>query len=76
MDQLYALVAQKAGISAEQAKTAVETVVGYVKQQLPEPLASQVTAMINGTGGTVDVNQLNSMLSGMGDLNSLFGGKQ
>lgn len=75
MDQLYTLVAEKAGISAEQAKTAVETVIDFVQQQLPEPLASQVTAMMSSSGGAVDVNQLNSMLGGLGGLAGLFGGK-
>jgi nucleoid DNA-binding protein len=35
MDDLIKLVAEKTGISPEQAKTAVETVMGFVKEKLP-----------------------------------------
>ena len=37
MDELIKLVSQKTGLSAEMAKTAVETVVGFLKDKLPVP---------------------------------------
>jgi hypothetical protein len=70
MDQLYDMVAQKAGINADQAKTAVDTVVGFVKQQLPEPMAAQFDALLGVAGGSgnVDMSQIGDMLSGLGSM--------
>jgi uncharacterized protein (DUF2267 family) len=48
MDELIGLVAEKAGISESQARTAVETVMGYMKDKLPEPLAGQVESVLQG----------------------------
>jgi uncharacterized protein (DUF2267 family) len=62
MDELIKQVASKAGISEDQAKKAVDTVVGYLKEQLPEPFAGQVDAAIKGD------------LSGLGDLAGGLGG--
>lgn len=61
MDELIKLVAQKTGLSHDQAKTAVETVLNFVKSKLPAPIAAQVDAVING-GGSSDV------LKGLGGL--------
>lgn len=66
MDELVKLVAQKTGISQEQARTAVETVVGFLKQKLPAPLAAQLEAVL---GAGVDPQDL---LKGLGNL---FGNK-
>jgi uncharacterized protein (DUF2267 family) len=69
MDELIQLVTEKAGISEAQAKTAVETVMKYMKDKLPPALADQVEAAMSGEG----------MASGAGDLlssaTSLFGKK-
>jgi hypothetical protein len=48
MDELIKLVAQKAGISQEQAKAAVTTVVGFLKTKLPAPVAGQLDAVLAG----------------------------
>ncbi len=42
MDELVKLVTQKAGITEQQAQTAVTTVLDFVKAKLPPQLASQV----------------------------------
>ena len=53
MDELVKLVAQKTGISQDQAKMAVTAVLGFLKQRLPGPVSSQIDAVINGqSGGT------------------------
>jgi hypothetical protein len=62
MDELVELVANKAGISEEQARQAIEIVLGYVKDKMPGPLAGQVEAAIEGD------------LSGLGDLAGSLGG--
>ncbi len=48
MDELINLVAQKSGISKDQAKTAVETVLGFLKQKLPAPVAAQIDGVLSG----------------------------
>ncbi|HEX5421134.1 MAG TPA: DUF2267 domain-containing protein [Gammaproteobacteria bacterium] len=48
--QLVELVAQKTGISQDQAQTAVQTVVGFLKGRLPEPLSGQLDKFVDGGG--------------------------
>jgi hypothetical protein len=63
MDELVKLVAQKAGISQDQARKAVETVIGFLKQQLPQPLAGQIDAALEG-----DLGGLTDLAGGLGGL--------
>lgn len=69
MNELIELVAQKAGITPEQAQKAVETVIDFAKSKLPEPFASQVEGLLQG----------NDPLQGLGGLTKglggLFGGR-
>ena len=62
MDELIKLVTQKAGISEAQAKQAVDTVLGFLKQNLPGPLAGQIDAVLKGD------------MSGLGDIAGSLGG--
>jgi len=55
MDELVKLVAKKTGISNEQAKTAVETVIGFLKQKLPAPIAAQIDGVL--AGGLPDLSK-------------------
>ena len=50
MDELIKLVAKKTGISEAMAKTAVETVIGYLKKSLPAPIAGQIDGLLSGAG--------------------------
>ena len=50
MDELIKQVAQKVGISEEQAKQAVAQVVAFLKQKLPAPIASQIDSVLGGSG--------------------------
>ena len=63
MDELVKMVATKVGISEAQAQQAVEIVLKFLKDQLPEPLAGQIDAAIEG-----DVSGLGDMLGGVGKL--------
>ena len=54
MDELVQLVAKKAGISKSQAKKAVDTVMDFLDDKLPEPLDSQVKQVMEG-GQVADV---------------------
>ena len=51
MDELIKLVAGKVGISAEQAEQAVHTVLGFLKDKLPEPIAGQLENIVGGGAG-------------------------
>ena len=68
MDELIKLVSKNAGINQDQAKKAVETVLGYLKEKLPAPIAAQVDAVLKG-----DVSGLGDVA---GQLGGLFGGKK
>ncbi len=48
MEQLIATVAEKAGIDKEQAKSAVEAVMGFLKGKLPASLAGQLDGLVKG----------------------------
>ena len=64
MDELIKQVTQKAGISEAQAKQAVETVMSFVKDKLPAPIASQVEGLLGGSG-TPDVEDVGDKLGGI-----------
>ena len=66
MDELIKQVVSKTGISEDQARTAVTTVLGFVKDKLPAPIASQIDTAITGEGGGVGGT--------LGDLASKAGG--
>ena len=69
MEELVKLVAQKVGISEEMAQEAVDTVMGFLKQKLPEPFGSQIEAFLSGGGlDQADdiVEQLGGLLGGLG----------
>ncbi len=62
MDELVKQVAKKVGISEAQARQAVEMVLSFLKDRLPEPLAGQIDSALKGD------------LSGLGDLGAGLGG--
>lgn len=55
MEQLVQLVAQKANISPDVARVAVQTVLGFLKTKLPAPLASQIDGLLDGSASPDDV---------------------
>ena len=63
MDELVKMVADKAGISEAQAKQAVETVMKFLKDKLPEPIAGQLDAVLEG-----DLGDLGDLAGGLGKL--------
>lgn len=48
MDELIKQVSAKTGISEDQARTAVNTVLGFLKTKLPAPIAGQIDNAIGG----------------------------
>lgn len=66
MEELVKQVAAKTGISEDQARTAVTTVLGFLKDKLPAPIAGQLDGVISGGGSPAG--------GGLGDLASKAGG--
>jgi hypothetical protein len=50
MQELIKLVAQKTGIPEDKAKMAVETVIRFLKDKLPAPIAGQIDGVLGGGG--------------------------
>ncbi|HEV2826667.1 MAG TPA: hypothetical protein VGW76_03630 [Pyrinomonadaceae bacterium] len=67
MEELIKQVTAKAGISEDQARTAVSTVLDFVKKRLPAPIAGQIENAISGEGGGIG-GTLGDMASKAGGL--------
>jgi uncharacterized protein (DUF2267 family) len=65
VDELVKMVATKVGISEAQAQQAVEIVLKFLKDKLPDSMAGQVDAVIEG-----DLSGLDDV---MGSVGKLFG---
>jgi hypothetical protein len=65
MDELIKLVSQKTGLSKDMAKVAVDTVLGYLKDKLPDPIAAQIDGVLGGGG---DISDLGNVAQGLGGL--------
>jgi hypothetical protein len=65
MEELIKQVTSKTGISEDQARTAVTTVLGFLKDKLPAPIAGQLDNVIGGGGAAG---------STAGDIASKIGG--
>lgn len=51
MNEIAERIAQKVGISVDQANTAVQMVVSFLKDKLPAPVAGQLDRLIGGAEG-------------------------
>jgi hypothetical protein len=70
-------VVQKAGISQEDARKAVEVVVNALKSKLPGPVASQLDSFLSG-GASGEMSRLEGEAGETlkGKLGGLFGGNK
>jgi uncharacterized protein (DUF2267 family) len=74
MDELIKQVSERTGISEDKARTAVDTVVGFLKERLPAPIAGQVDNALNsgagalGSAGGAIADRAGDMLGGIGDM--------
>lgn len=75
MDELIKQVVERTGISEQQARGAVETVLGFLKNRLPEPIAGQLDGLVGGAGGAVGglADKAGDVLGGLGGM---FGGNK
>ena len=69
MDELIKLIQEKTGIPEEQARTAAETAINFIKERLPEPIRGQVDGFL--AGGATDAGS--NPLAGLGNLGGLGG---
>lgn len=51
MDELVKVVAQKTGLSQEQAKAAAQAVIDFLKTKLPAPVAGQIDNVLKDGSG-------------------------
>lgn len=50
MDELKKRLMERVGLDEEQSSQALETVLGYIKEQLPEHLRGMVDGLLSGGG--------------------------
>jgi len=62
MDELIQMVAAKTGLPADQAKSAAEAVIAFLKDKLPAGLGGQLDGLLAGGGG------------GLGNITETLGG--
>lgn len=64
MEELIKRVSERAGISEEQARSAVETVAEYLKERVPAPYSSYIDSFMSGGSGGAG-GGLSGILGGM-----------
>jgi hypothetical protein len=64
MDELVKLVVAKTGLSEEMATKAVQTVLDFLKQKLPPPIAERLDDLLGGEG-QLDLGDLAAGLGGL-----------
>ena len=69
MEELIKRITEKTGISEDQARSAVSTVSGFLKEKLPAPIAGQIDNVLGGAGGVTD--KLGDIA---GKVGGMFGG--
>ncbi len=72
MEELIKQVTERTGISEEQARTAVQTVLGYLQNNLPAGISDQLGGLLGGAGGGAS-GGVGDILGGLGGM--LGGGK-
>lgn len=76
MEQLISKITEKTGISMEQAQGAIETVMDFIGDKLPSPIANQIKGLLGGDGDAAgDGGGLGGLLDkAKGGLGGLLGG--
>ena len=64
MDELIKRITEKTGISEDQARSAINTVSGFLKEKLPAPIAGQIDNVLGG-GMSDTLGNAASKLGGM-----------
>jgi len=64
MEELLKAVSEKTGLPADKAQGAIEAVIGFLKEKLPEPIAGQLDKFLGGD----DDGDSDGAAGGLGDL--------
>ena len=70
MDELIAAIAEKTGLPVEKAKDAAQAALDFIKEKLPDPIASQIDGFLSGNAGGISdaiggvTDKLKGMLGG------------
>jgi hypothetical protein len=77
LNELTNLITQKTGLSNDMAQQVVQIVSGYLKDKLPEPLASQVNNVLGSQPAASGSSQSTGDIASQGKsfLGNIFGGK-
>jgi hypothetical protein len=71
MNEIIQRLIERTGLPEDKAAAAVDTVIGFLKEKLPAPVASQIDGLMSGESGMAD------KLGGMGtNLGGMLGGKE
>lgn len=68
MEELIQQIVSKTGISEASARSAIETVVGFLKAKLPGPIAGQLDSALSSAGSALGNVDLGNITSGLGGL--------
>jgi hypothetical protein len=70
MDELLKMVSEKANISADQAKQAVDAVLNFLSEKLPAPIASQIKGLLAGGAGAAGAvgDKVGDAVKGIGGI--------
>jgi hypothetical protein len=65
MEELVKAISERTGLSETQSRQAAETAVSFIKEKLPEPIASQLDNYLSGEGMAGKADNLMKGLGGM-----------
>ena len=76
MNEVIQRLIEKTGLPEDKAATAVQTVIGFLKEKLPGPLGSQIDSVVGGQSGGQSGGAMDK-LGGLGsNLGGMFGNKE
>ena len=71
MNEIIQRLIERTGLPEDKATAAVETVIGFLKEKLPAPIASQIDSLMSGE------SDMASKFGGIGSsLGGMFGRKE
>jgi hypothetical protein len=73
MNELVDKVAQKTGLSPDQARGAIDTVLGFLKQRLPASVGECLDPLLSGTEGATQTEGDSLVSRATAAVGSLFG---
>ncbi len=68
MEQLISMITEKTGLPADKAEEIVGMVIGFVKDKLPGPIASQLDGLLGGGAGAGEGGLMDNVKKGLGGL--------